>query len=132
MKTTAEQWFRPGATRPQPVSMRRGTTPYNRTNAVRVDRQNPKWGTPYRTRNASPSERRRVIRLYGKLLYERVRNGVVTRQELADLCGMNLECWCAPLACHANPIADAAVAAAGTDTIWNAWLTEQTSLHQAA
>ena len=132
MQATTEAPFRAGASRPQPVSMRRRARPYNRANAVRVDRRNPKWGNPYRSRDQSPDERARVIWLYGKLLYERVRDGIVTRAELAALCGMNLECWCAPLACHSDKIADAAIAAAGTDTEWNNWLRQQASLYTAA
>ena len=122
----------PRAVRPKVVSMRRSAQPYDRRNAVRIDRANPHWGNPYRMMNQSAAERARVIRLYEKRLYERVRSGAVTRRELAELCGTCLECWCAPLACHGNPIADAAVAAAGTDTAWNAWLDAKAALHEAA
>ena len=132
MRATTEAPFKVGASRPRPVSMRRGARPYSRANAVRIDRRNPKWGNPYHMRDQSAAERSRVIRLYGKLLYDRVRDGVVTRAELAALCGMNLECWCAPLPCHGDRIADAAIAAAGTDTMWNDWLARQASLYEAA
>ena len=109
------------AARPMIMSMRGGRRPTG-LNAVRADRASRLWGNPFRTRDQSALERRRVITLWGERLVDRIRKSETTRQQLAALCGTTLWCWCAPLNCHNDVTADAAVAAAGSDTEWAEWL----------
>ena len=118
--------------RPLVVSLRRGARRPPGRRIRKVDRSSPRWGNPYRTVDRSERARQRVIALYARRLIERVRNGDVTRDELAAFCGEVIACWCAPKSCHADVIADAAVAAAGPDDGWNEWLETGWRRHDVA
>ena len=79
-------------------------------NTVLIDRRT-KWGNPFRIgRNGS---REKVIARYRAHLWRRIRAGEVTLEELAELDGCWLACWCKPLPCHGDVIARAAEWAAG-------------------
>ena len=108
-------------TRPVVVSMRRGGRRPGGGPAVRIDRRTA-WGNPYPMRGYRSAERARVIRLYARSLRASIQRGAVTRAALAALLGHELICWCAPLPCHGDVLADAAVAAGGSDKEWAAWL----------
>ena len=80
-------------------------------NTVLVDRRT-KWGNPWRV--GQDGSREEVIALYRADLWRRIRAGEVTLEELAELDGCWLACWCEPLPCHGNVLARAA-----------AWASEQ-------
>ncbi len=80
-------------------------------NTVLIDRRT-KWGNPYRI--GPDGTRRRVVALYRADLWRRIRIGVITMEELAELHGMWLACWCHPLPCHGHVLARAAAWAAST------------------
>jgi len=50
-------------------------------------------------------DRDRVIALYRADLWRRIRAGEIALEELAELDGMRLACWCDPLPCHGNVLA---------------------------
>ena len=74
-------------------------------NTVLVDRRT-KWGNPWRT--GQDGTREEVIARYRIELWRRIRAGEVTLEELAELDGCWLACWCEPLPCHGNVLARAA------------------------
>ena len=96
------------------VSMRggRGVPP----GAVRIDRRT-KWGNPFAMRG--PGDRGRVIAAYRNWMLRRIAAGGVSREMLRDeIAGRPLACWCAPLPCHGDVLAELAAAAAGPDEGW--------------
>lgn len=108
--------------RPRPVNMRRHG-PRANTGVVRIDRAT-RWGNPFPVKwnpKGRVAEHQRVIAAYAVHLRRLIAAGSVTRAELAALCGKQLACWCAPLPCHGDVLADAAVAAAGADGDWRRW-----------
>ena len=72
-------------------------------------------------------ERERVVKLYKRDLRLMAERGLWTRAQLAELHGKKLACWCAPLACHGDALAQAAAAAAGPDADWERWLGAKTA-----
>ena len=80
-------------------------------NTVLIDRRT-KWGNPFRL--GADGDREQVIALYRADLWRRIRAGEVTLEELAELDGCWLACWCEPLPCHGDVLARAA-----------AWASEQ-------
>ena len=79
-------------------------------NTVLIDRRT-KWGNPWRT--GQDGTREEVIARYRMELWRRIRAGEVTLEELAELDGCWLACWCDPLPCHGDVLARAAEWAAG-------------------
>ena len=79
-------------------------------NTVLVDRRT-KWGNEFKI--GRDGSRERVVALYRADLWRRIRAGEVTLEELADLDGYWLACWCDPLPCHAHVLARAAAWASG-------------------
>jgi hypothetical protein len=73
--------------------------------AVYVGRANPAYGLPKSKwanlvklrRNATAGERAEAIREYERRL---VKSGLIN--EIGELRGADLVCWCAPLACHGD------------------------------
>src|SRR4051812_46171174 len=83
---------------------------------LRIDRwSKSRWENPFPLRkNATDAERNEVIAKYRAHLIAQIEAGEVTRADLEALHGKRLGCWCAPLACHGDVIAEfAARAAAG-------------------
>ena len=78
-------------------------------NTLLIDRRT-RWGNPYRI--GPDGSRTRVIAQYRIDLWCRIRSGIVTMEELAELHGKRLACWCDPLPCHGHVIARAAAWAA--------------------
>ena len=77
---------------------------------VLIDRRT-KWGNPFHI--GRDGSREEVIARYRAELWRRIRAGEVTLEELAELNGCWLACWCEPLPCHGDVIARAAEWAAG-------------------
>lgn len=65
-----------------------------------------KWGNPFVI--GKHGDRDSVCDQYEKQLEQRVANGEVTVQELADLHGKDLVCFCAPQRCHGHTLEKAA------------------------
>ena len=74
-------------------------------NTVLVDRRT-RWGNRFRI------GREQVIAQYRADLWSRIRSGAVALEDLAELDGMRLACWCHPLPCHGHVLARAAAWAA--------------------
>ncbi len=74
-------------------------------NTVLIDRRT-KWGNPYLvTGGVTHAE---AVARYRADLWRRIRAGEVTLEELAELDGCWLACWCEPLPCHGDVLARAA------------------------
>ena len=72
---------------------------------VRIDRRT-RWGNPFHVgRHGSRAE---VIRRYRAWLWERIRGGHFTLEDLAHLHGKTLACHCHPLPCHGQVLQRAA------------------------
>ncbi|MBO9427955.1 DUF4326 domain-containing protein [Sulfitobacter sp. R18_1] len=74
---------------------------------VRIDRRT-RWGNPEPMANQSDRERDRVIAVYRDYLWDQIKKGKVTLEDLAALHGKRLGCHCAPKACHGDVLANAA------------------------
>ena len=74
-------------------------------NTVLIDRRS-KWGNPFKL--GVDGSRDEVIALYRADLWRRIRAGEVSLEELAELDGCWLACWCEPLPCHGDVLARAA------------------------
>ena len=74
-------------------------------NTVPIDRRT-KWGNPFRI--GPGQDRDRVIARYRADLWRRIRAGEIALEELAELDGRWLACWCEPLPCHGDVLARAA------------------------
>ncbi len=75
----------------------------NRT--VLIDRRT-RWGNRFRI--GPDGDRDTVIALYRADLWHRIRTGNLGLEELAELDGMWLACWCDPVPCHGHVLARAA------------------------
>lgn len=73
------------------------TKPY-----VRVDRRS-KWGNPFVI--GKDGNREEVIVKYRAWLEHQISNGDISEEELMELDGKTLACWCVPKPCHANVLA---------------------------
>ena len=74
-------------------------------NTVLIDRRT-KWGNPFRI--GEDGSRDEVIARYRAHLWRHIQAGDVTLEELAELDGCWLACWCEPLLCHGDVLARAA------------------------
>ena len=72
---------------------------------VLIDRRT-EWGNPFRI--GPDGDRDTVIALYRSDLWHRIRTGHLGLEELAELDGCWLACWCDPLPCHGHVLARAA------------------------
>ena len=87
-------------------------------NTVLVDRRT-KWGNPFRI--GPGQDAGQAVARYRVHLWQRIRAGEISLEELAELDGMWLACWCVGShACHAEVLARAA-----------AWASEQLAEHNA-
>ena len=73
---------------------------------VLIDRRTD-WGNPFRI--GADGDRDTVIALYRDDLWHRIRTGNLGLEELAQLAGCRLACWCDPLPCHGHVLARAAL-----------------------
>lgn len=72
---------------------------------VLIDRTT-KWGNPFPINEFNSREA--VIAQYKVFLWDNIKSGEVSLNDLADLHGKVLGCWCAPRACHGDVLAAAA------------------------
>ena len=79
-------------------------------NTVLIDRRT-KWGNSFRLE--VDGSRGEVIARYRADLWRRIRAGEIALEELAELDGCWLACWCEPEPCHGDVLARAAAWAAG-------------------
>ena len=79
-------------------------------NTVLIDRRT-KWGNPFRI--GKGQDREQAIARYREYLWRRIRAGEIPLEDLAELDGCWLACWCEPLPCHGDVLAKAAAWAAG-------------------
>jgi len=77
---------------------------------VLIDRRT-KWGNPFRI--GEDGTRDEVIARYREYLWQHIQAGDVSLEELAELHGCWLACWCEPLPCHGDVLAKAAAWASG-------------------
>lgn len=72
-----------------------------------------KWGNPFSHKDVPGTTRvatrEAAVEAYRKHLWEQIKNGDVTLEELAALDRKTLGCWCAPELCHGEVLATAAV-----------------------
>lgn len=77
-----------------------------------------KWGNPFShipgKGTFSVPTRERAIELYGHYLHELLKDGEVTLEELAELDGKVLGCYCKPQACHGDVLVKASAWAAAS------------------
>ena len=78
-------------------------------NTVLVDRRT-KWGNRFRI--GRDGTRGKVIARSRADLWGRIRSGEIALEELAQMDGMWLACWCDPQPCHGHVLARAAAWAA--------------------
>ena len=87
--------------------------------AVLVDRHS-QWGNPFRI--GKDGSRTEVVAKYRADLWRRIKAEEVRLDQLAELAGKELACWCDPLPCHAHVLARAAAWAKymidGRTTAW--------------
>ena len=74
-------------------------------NTVLIDRRT-RWGNPFRI--GKGQNREQAIARYREDLWRRIKAGEVSPEELAELDGCWLACWCEPLPCHGDVLARAA------------------------
>ena len=74
-------------------------------NTVLIDRRT-RWGNPFKL--GADGSRDEVIARYRADLWRRIQAGEVSLEELAELDGCWLACWCEPLPCHGDVLAKAA------------------------
>ena len=74
-------------------------------NTVLIDRRT-RWGNPFRI--GKGQNREQAIARYREDLWRRIRTGEIALEELAELDGCWLACWCEPLPCHGDVLAKAA------------------------
>ena len=60
-----------------------------------------KWGNPFVLSNHSREE---AIQKYTYHLLRQIKSGAITKQDLLELRGQTLLCFCKPLACHGDKI----------------------------
>lgn len=81
------------------------------SNAVYIGRSmkdikgNEKFHNPYRM--FKEEQRDYVCEEYRKHLWKQIKAGEITIQDLLDLDGKDLVCWCAPARCHGDTIMQA-------------------------
>lgn len=74
---------------------------------IRVDRKSPQWGN-HDFIIGRDGTRAEVIAKHKAQLWNRIKSGEVTLEDLASLHGKRLGCWCAPCDCHGDTLTAAA------------------------
>lgn len=70
-----------------------------------IDRST-RWGNPFVI--GKDGTRGEVINKYRIWLWEQIKSGSISIEDLAELDGCDLACWCAPQACHGTVLVAAA------------------------
>ena len=73
----------------------------DREDVVRIDRQT-RWGNPF-----SDGTKTENIKHYRAYLWREIKTGKVALEDLAELHGKKLACWCHPKACHGDVLVKA-------------------------
>ena len=76
---------------------------YTGNDFIRIDRATA-FGNPYRIGHNGTREQ--VIKLYQRYFKQRMKKDEQFYQTVCSLAGCKLGCWCKPLACHGDVIAD--------------------------
>ena len=58
------------------------------------------WGNPYKI--GTDGSREEVIQKYRKYLWNRIKAGKISKEDILTLKGKVLGCYCKPLACHGD------------------------------
>lgn len=67
-----------------------------------------KWCNPFKLNNSKDdNERSEVLEKYRKHLWDQIKKGFITKEELLTLEGKRLGCFCKPKACHGDIIVKA-------------------------
>lgn len=61
-----------------------------------------KWGNRHQI--GKHGTRREVIKAHRKEVFQLLRDGLLSWEELAELHGKNLVCFCSPLRCHGHTL----------------------------
>lgn len=61
-----------------------------------------RWGNPYKI--GPDGDRAEVVEKYKHFLWRKIKAGEVSLEDLIDLDGKRLGCFCAPQACHGDVI----------------------------
>lgn len=85
------------------VNMRNGNNDYD----IRIDRKT-RWGNKHYMTKETVEERDRVCDEHHDELWRKIRNGIITLDDLLELYGKRLGCWCWPKRCHGDDLAEAA------------------------
>ena len=78
-----------------------------------------KWGNPFSHKEGTRAQfkvdsREEAIAAYRRWLWAQIETGKISLEDLSELAGKRLGCWCAPYhACHGEVLAAAAEWAAG-------------------
>ena len=59
-----------------------------------------KWGNPFEI--GVHGNRQEVITMYKAWLWKQLKSNAITNEEILELDGKVLGCWCAPQACHGD------------------------------
>ena len=77
--------------------------------AVYIGRSNAKYGlqeskyhNPFKIDEAKGIDRKQAVSMFRKDLYRRLKEGVITEQELIELVEHDLVCYCEPKECHGD------------------------------
>ena len=65
-----------------------------------------KWGNPFQI--GKDGDREEVIEKYKRYLWESIKQGKIKKEDVAELKGKVLGCWCAPKPCHGDILIKAA------------------------
>lgn len=65
-----------------------------------------KWGNPFRI--GTDGDRNEVCDKHKRWLWQQIKAGAITLEELAALDGKDLVCFCAPARCHGHTLEAAA------------------------
>lgn len=60
------------------------------------------WGNPFPLYSKDEAERIFVIKEYERWLWEQIKSGSITLDDLVSLDGKRLGCFCSPRACHGD------------------------------
>lgn len=66
----------------------------------RFPKKNSKWANPYKVgKNLSREE---ALEKYEIYIREKIETGEISKEEILELSGKNLGCWCKPDGCHGD------------------------------
>ena len=75
-------------------------------NSRRYPEADSKFANPFKISRDGRETREDVIQRYRVYITDKINNGDITREDLDNLRGKNLGCWCRPEACHGDVLLD--------------------------